>query len=396
MRRPATVFALILVLALVLTGCQAKPAEQTGDEEFVFGVVMVGPHNDHGWSEAHYVAGQYVEDKVPGTRMIYLESLNVADRPETTLEQVVSDMVDQGATLIFTTSDAFEDDTTLVAAKFPDIIFVNISGDDALTGEAPENLGNVMGQMEPMKAVAGAAAALKTTTGSVAYLGPLINHETLRLAASAYLGARYAYEHYRGLDPDDLVFTVNWIGYWFNLPGVTLDPTEVTNQFFDSGADVVISGIDTTEAMVVAGQRAAAGETVWAIPYDYEGACGQAPEICLGVPYFHWGPAYAEIIEAAMAGTWESSWDWNPPDWSDLNNPDTTAVGFLYGEGLTADERATLETFVAGLGDGSIELWAGPMNYQDGTEFLAAGEVATPEEIWYLEQLLEGMIGASR
>ena len=114
------------------------------------------------------------------------------------------------------------------------------------------------------------------------------------------------------------------------------------------------------------------------------------------MPYFHWGPAYAEIIEAAMAGTWESSWDWNPPDWSDLNNPDTTAVGFLSGEGLTADERATLETFVAGLGDGSIELWAGPMNYQDGTEFLAAGEVATPEEIWYLEQLIEGMIGASR
>ncbi len=118
------------------------------------------------------MAGQYVEDKVPGTRMIYLESLNVADRPETTLEQVVSDMVDQGATLIFTTSDAFEDDTTLVAAKFPDIIFVNISGDDALTGEAPENLGNVMGQIEPMKAVAGAAAALKTTTGSVATWAP--------------------------------------------------------------------------------------------------------------------------------------------------------------------------------------------------------------------------------
>lgn len=396
MKKLGTLLALVLAVSLVLSGCQQQPASQSGDEEFVFGVIMVGPHNDHGWSEAHYVAGQYVEEKVPGTRMIYLESLNVADRPETTLEQVVSDMVDQGAKLIFATSDAFEDDTALVAPKYPDVTFIAVSGDDVLTGEAPENLGNVMGQMEFMKAVAGAAAALKTDTGSIAYLGPLINHETLRLTASAYLGARYAYEHYRGLDPDDLEFTVNWIGYWFNLPGVTLDPTEVTNQFFDSGADVVLSGIDTTEAMVVAGQRAEAGEPVWAIPYDYEGSCEQAPEICLGVPYFHWGPSYVEIVKAVMDGSWEPSWDWNAPDWDDLNNPDTTHVGFLYGDGLTDDEKATLDEFIAGLGDGSIELWAGPLNYQDGTEFLAEGEVATPEEIWYLEQLLEGMIGASR
>jgi simple sugar transport system substrate-binding protein len=396
MRRLGMLLALILVATLALTACQASPSEGDGDDELVFGLVLVGPKNDHGWSEAHYTAGQYVEGKVPGARMIYLESLNSADRPETTLEQVVSEMVDQGAELIFTTSDAFEEDTTRVAAEFPDVTFINVSGDDVRTGEAPENLGNLMGQMYPMKAVAGAAAALKTETGSIAYLGPLINHETLRLASAAYLGARYAYEHYRGLDPDDLTFTVNWIGYWFNIPGVTLDPTEVTNQFFDAGADVVISGIDTTEAMVVAGQRAEAGETVWAVPYDYEGACAQAPEICLGVPYFHWGPAYVEIVESVMDGTWEPSWDWNPPDWDDLNNPDTTAVGFLYGDGLAEDEKATLDEFIAGLGDGSIELWAGPLNYQDGSAFLADGEVAAPEQIWYLEQLLEGMVGTSR
>jgi len=396
MKKLGMLLALILVATLALTACQASPSEEAGDDEFVFGLVLVGPENDHGWSEAHYTAGQYVEEQVPGTRMIFLESLNSADRPETTLEQVVSEMVDQGAELIFTTSDAFEEDTTLVAAKFPDITFINVSGDDVRTGEAPDNLGNLMGQMVPMKAVAGAAAALKTETGSIAYLGPLINHETLRLASAAYLGARYAYEHYRGLDPDDLTFTVNWIGYWFNIPGVTLDPTEVTNQFFDAGADVVISGIDTTEAIVVAGQRAEAAEPVWAIPYDYEGACAQAPEICLGVPYFHWGPAYVEIVESVMDGTWEPSWDWNPPDWDDLNNPETTAVGFQYGDGLSEDEKATLEELVAGLGDGSIELWTGPLNYQDGTAFLADGDVATPEQIWYLEQLLEGMIGTSR
>ncbi|MGV2434839.1 MAG UNVERIFIED_CONTAM: hypothetical protein LVT10_08105 [Anaerolineae bacterium] len=71
---------------------------------------------------------------------------------------------------------------------------------------------------------------------------------------------------------------------WFNIPGVTLDPTEETNTFFDGGADVVISGIDTTEVIVVAGQRVDQGEAVFGIPYDFESACELAPNACLGTP----------------------------------------------------------------------------------------------------------------
>ncbi len=142
-----------------------------------------------------------------------------------------------------------------------------------------------MGRMEDMKAIAGCAAALNTQTGSLGYLGPLINFEMCRLASSAFLGAKYCYENYRALNPDDLEFVVTWIGFWFNIPGVTLDPTEVTNGFFDRGVDVVMSGIDTTEGIDVAGQRAGLRSTVWAVPYDYVGACDQAPDICLGASF---------------------------------------------------------------------------------------------------------------
>lgn len=384
----------------------AEPPESAGEKEapagapqamkeLTFGLVFVGPHNDHGWSEAHYTAGQYVEETVPGTRMVWLESLNPADRPDTTLEQVVDDMVGQGAKLIFTTSDAFEEDTLPVAEKYPDVTFINISGDDVLTGEAPPNEGNIMGNMVPMKGVAGCAAAMATETGSISYLGPLINFETRRLASAAYLGARYCYEKYRGQNPDDLNFRVTWIGFWFNIPGVTLDPTEVTNDFFDTGADVVLSGIDTTEALVVAGQRAAQGQRVFAIPYDYAGACAEAPDICLGIPYFNWGPAYAATARAVMNGTWRQSWDWNPPDWSDINNRDTTGTGFVFGTALTDEQKANLQEFIDGLASGDVVLYKGPLNLQDGTPYLKDGETATPEQIWYLPQLLEGMEGPS-
>jgi simple sugar transport system substrate-binding protein len=409
------VISLILVAAFMFTACQPAPAEEKPAEEavveeeaeaeeepaieeevFVFGMILVGPKNDRGWSQAHYEGGLYVEENLTNARMIVFESLNPADKPEATLEGIVDDMVADGAKLIITTSDEFEEDTLGVAEKYPDVTVINVSGDDALTGEAPANEGNVMGRMEDMKAIAGCAAALATESGQVAYLGPLVNHETLRLASSAYLGGKYCYENYRGMSPDDLSFVVTWIGFWFNIPGVTLDPTEVTTGFFDGGADVVLSGIDTTEGIVVAGQRADQDETVWAVPYDYLGACDEKPEICLGVPFFSWGPSYLSIAEKVVAGTYTQAWDWTAPNWDALDDPTLTTVGWIDGPGLSAEMKADLDDFISGLASSEINVWTGPIKLQDGTEYIADGVEATDSEIWYLPMLLEGMVGPSK
>jgi len=386
------IVALLILASVLLTACSQGAKE---GEKFIFGVILVGPYNDHGWSEAHYQAGLYAEEQLENVEMTYLDKLNPADREGTTLEQVVDEMVEDGAQLILTTSDDFAADTDVVAAKYPDIDFVHMSGDHARTGEAPENVANFMGQMIYGKAIAGCAAALKTQTGEVGYLGPLTNDETRRLASAAYLGCRYCYEEYRGLNPDDLRFTVTWIGYWFNLPGVTLDPTEVSNDMFNSGVDVLISGIDTTEAIVVAGQRYDQDEQVWAIPYDYEGACETKPEVCLGTPYFNWGPAYVEFIEKSRSGDLEQTFEWREPYWDDINDRDKTSVGYEFGAALTEDEEATLKEFIDDLASGDVKLFAGPLNYQDGSTFLEEGKQATEDEIWHLPQLLEGMEGAS-
>ncbi|MEP7294320.1 MAG: BMP family ABC transporter substrate-binding protein [Chloroflexota bacterium] len=388
-------------LLLALIALTAAPT--LAQDEFVFGLVLVGPENDHGWSQAHYEGGLYVEESVPGTRMLFFPSLNPADNPQSTLQDVVGEMVDQGAQLIFTTSDEFQNDTDPVAEAFPDVTFVNISGDHALTGDAPANVANLMGMMEWSKLIAGCAAGMATETGSIGYLGPLINNETRRLASSAFLGARYCYEHYKGGNPEDLTFTVTWIGFWFNIPGVTLDPTEETNTFFDGGADVVISGIDTTEAIVVAGQRAAQGEAVFAVPYDFQGACDEAPDVCLGVPFFHWGPSYANIVQSVMDGTWEQTWLWTAPDWEGDAIADDSDVGFAKGGALTEAQSTNLDEFIGWLGGystnplvpASFALWNGPLNLQDGTQLAADGQIVPLLDVWYLTQLLEGMTGAS-
>ncbi|MFV9504962.1 MAG: BMP family lipoprotein [Oscillochloridaceae bacterium umkhey_bin13] len=393
---------LLVVLLGLLAACGQTPAATPPTtvpaapaEEFVFGMVLVGPTNDGGWNQAHFDAAAYVEANVPGTRFIFIDKVNPADRPNVTVEQAIEELIRQGAQYIITNSAEFADGTNVAAAAHPEVFFLHASGDGVLTGASPSNVTNLMGRMEYGKMMSGCAAALQSSTGKISYLGPLIDPETRRLVNSAYLGAKYCWENYRGQPADSLQFQVTWIGFWFNIPGVTLDPTKVATDFIASGSDVIISGIDTTEGIVEANKAAQAGNTVWAVPYDYKEACAQGEAVCLGVPFFNWGPRYTELITEARDGQFQPRWEWLGPDWGDINNPDTSMIGFAKGPALTAENEAILAEFIAKLADGSLNLFSGPLYFQDGSEFVAAGAVATDEQIWNTPQLLQGIDGQS-
>ncbi|HWQ45670.1 MAG TPA: BMP family ABC transporter substrate-binding protein [Longilinea sp.] len=391
------IVSILVVVAMMAAACQPA-TQQAASGPITFGMLLVGPYNDHGWSEATYNGALYAQQQIADSEFVYLDNVNTSSRPGTTPEQLAEDLLTRGSQVVIFNSDDMIDGAHTFAVTHPEVTVLHLSGDGAWAdGENFQdlpNLVNVMGQMEYGKMIAGCAAALTTQTGQIGYLGPLINAETRRLASSAYLGARYCWTEYLGNDPADLQFRVNWIGFWFNIPGFTQDPTQVADEFYNTGFDVVISGIDTTEALVEADRLTQAGTPVFALAYDYVDACAQAPSVCLGVPYFNWGPAITTVLEDVQAGTIESSWSWFSPDWTDINNPDTSIVGFEKGPALSDSASVQIDQFIAELA-GGLNLWSGPLNLQDGTVYLADGEAATQQQIWYLPQLLEGMEGAS-
>ncbi len=392
-RRRWVVFGLCLLVSIAVM----FPTQQAwAAKPFVFGLLLVGPHNDQGMSQAHYEGGNYVVETLPGTKMIFIDRVNAADRPEVTIPQFVDDMVEKGARLIIANSVDMQEGIREAALKHPKIKFVQISGDDVLTGKAPKNLSNLMGRMEFGQMMAGFVAGLTTKTGNIGYIGPLREMQSRRLAAACYLGARYAWTRVLKNDPQGLKFHVTWIGFWFNIPGSTEDPTQVSQNYFKNGYDVVISGIAPTEIPLVARQTSEKGKTVWAIPYDNAIACDGLSDVCLGVPFFNWGPGYLNFIKAAKSGRWKSKWIWLKPNWKSINSPDTTAIGFVAGPALTESAKTQLHKFTRNLAAGRVNLFKGPLNYQDGKLFVRAGQTASDRQIWYMEQLLEGMLEAGK
>ena len=52
MRKKLFLITLVLVGLLIMNPAHA----QTTEKPFIFGLLLVGPYNDHGWSQAHYEA----------------------------------------------------------------------------------------------------------------------------------------------------------------------------------------------------------------------------------------------------------------------------------------------------------------------------------------------------
>ncbi len=406
-------FSAIASLSVLLASCgpssspQASPEASPDaspasaqEEAFKVGLVLVGPKNDQGWSQSHFEGMEYVTQKLPGVEIDYVDKVNPGDRPNVKGSQVADDLIANGADMIIFNSDDLKDDALETAKKHPNIPVIHASGDyawpEGKNFKNQPNLANYMPKMEYGRMIAGCAAALSTETGQIGFLGPLINDETRRLVSAAYLGARHCWETYRQRNPEDLKFKVTWIGFWFNIPGVTLDPTKVADDFYNSGYDVVMTGIDTPEAAVQGKKAADAGKPVKFLHYTLRSGCELAPSICIGVPVYNWGPAYLQFVEDAKAGNFKSEFIWGDLNWENINDPDTSAVGFVEGEALSAAAKTSLNDFIKKLGDGSVNLYQGPLNYQDGTVFLQAGETATPQQIWYMPQLLEGIEGQSK
>ncbi len=258
--------------------------------KFNIGMVLIGPHDDGGWSQAHYEGLEYIAKNMPDAHIAYVENV-----PEgTDSEQAFRSLARKGFKLIFGTSFGFGDPMEIVAGEFPDAMFIHLTGFKS----NQTNFGNLMGAMENMKYLAGILAGARAKMDGNPKLGYMATFpipEELRLGNAFMLGAKKTCP--------ECTMDIRWLNTWHD----PIIEKESAASLFDAGAQVVLTGADTP---AVADVATAKGK--WGITYDWAGSC--KAERCLTAPYWNWGPVYLNIAKQVQAGTYKAGWEYFDSD----------------------------------------------------------------------------------
>ncbi|MGF1619777.1 MAG: BMP family ABC transporter substrate-binding protein [Rhodomicrobiaceae bacterium] len=325
------------------------------------GFVYVGPVGDHGWTYQHHEGLKAIEaefgDKVETT---FVE--NVSEGPDA--ERVIQQLAQQGNDLIFTTSFGFMNPTLKVAQRFPNVKFEHATG-----FKTADNLAIYNTRFYQGRYIAGQIAGKMSKTNTIGYIGSFPIPEVVMGINAAYLGAK-------SVNPD-IKFKIVWVSTWFD-PGKEADAAKALT---DQGADVLFQHTDSPAAIKLAEQQG-----IYAI--------GQASDMKQFGPNAHltalvddWAPYYVERVRAVMDGTWSST-----DVWGGLND------GMLkmapYSDKIPADVVELAKATEEKIKSGEFHPFTGPLNKQDGTQFLKEGEVISDKDLLSMNFYVEGIEGS--
>src|SRR4051812_18011720 len=180
-RRLALALPFVLVAALVLAlGVSTGSAKQQAT--FKAAWIYVGPHDDHGWSQAHDQGRLYVQKQLGSKVKTTFKEL-VPEGPQTC--QVIESLIRDGNKMIFATSFGFQDCIASEAAKHPDVKFEMATGT-----KLAKNLAEYFGAGEDSIYLSGMAAGAATKKAVIGYIVPFPIPEVIRHANAFALGAQ--------------------------------------------------------------------------------------------------------------------------------------------------------------------------------------------------------------
>ncbi|MFW6323840.1 MAG: BMP family ABC transporter substrate-binding protein [Desulfovibrionales bacterium] len=363
---------LVLFAALLFVwGCSQEPAQedksaetaassQETDTELDVGFVYVSPVGDAGWSYAHDLGRQAIEE-MEGVNTHYVESV-----PEgADAGRVIQNMARKGYELIFATSYGYMDPMLKVAKDFPDTVFMHCSG-----FKRAENMGTYFGRMYQARYLSGMVAGAMTESNTLGYVGAYPIPEVIRGINAFALGAR-------AVNPEAQVRVV-WSKTWY-------DPAtekEAAKSLLDVGADVIAQHQDSP-----APQEAAQEKGVYSVGYNTD-MSSFAPKSHLTAPVWNWAPFYQNIVEQVRKGTWTSG-DY----WGGLKEG---VVGLApFGPMVPEDVQEQVLEEKQQIIDGTDRIFSDPIKDQDGTVRVSEGAKMTDQELLGMDWFVQGVIGTT-
>ncbi len=321
---------------------ESAPSEAAGEGgEAAEGDCKVGMAFDvtgRGDKSFNDAAGAALDRAVDELGIEFTESTPTGDGDRT---ERVQGLVDDGAGLVQGNGFLFFDTITALSAENPDTSFTIV---DSVV-EA-DNVASLVFAEEEGSYLVGAAAALKSETGTIGFIGGVENDLIMKFEAGYAAGAQ-------AVNPD-IEIEVNYITQPPDFNGFN-DPArgkEIAAAQYEAGADVIYSaagssGLGAFEAAAEAGEP---GE-VWAIGVDSDQYELVAPEI---QPYILTSMlkkvdvATFDTIEAFCSGNFEAG--------VQVFDLAADGVGYSTSGGFVDDITADLDGYAEQIISGEVEV----------------------------------------
>lgn len=325
------------------------------------GYIYVGPIGDGGWTFQHDQGRLAVEERFgDAVETIYQETV-----PEgADAERAITQMVLSGCRLIFTTSFGYMDATINVAAQFPDVFFEHATG-----YKTAPNVATYDARFYEGRAVIGTIAGRMTKSNKIGYIGSFPIPEVIQGINSSFL-------HARKVNPD-VEMVIAWAYTWFD-PAKEADAAKA---MIEQGVDVILQHTDSTAPQAAARE---AGDVFTFGQASDMAAFKPRPRISSIID--NWAPYYIERVQAVLDGTWVSGSRWGGIAEGEVEIGEIT-------EAVPPEVKAEAEALIAAISSGAYHPFTGPINKQDGSVWLAEGQVATDEELRGLNFYVEGITG---
>ena len=341
------------------------PSLASAAKPMTVGFIYVGPRQDFGWNQAHWVAAQKIA-KMDGIKVV--EQENVPETAE--VEKVMESMIQlDGAKVIFATSFGYWKPVLKLAKAHPEVLFTHIG---ALWKPGnPKNVIGYRGYMEEPHYLCGIAAGRMTKTGKLGFIGSKPLYFIFNNCNGFILGAR-------SVNPEvtcNVVITGEW-----NNP---VREAETTNSLIDQGCDVIVANVDSSKVSIETAER----RGVYSCGYHTD-VSSLAPEGFLTGAEWNW----------ASGGDFVKAWQ------TGGSYPNVLRGGFKrdmvavspFGKAVPQGVRDEIAAAKQGFIDDSLKLYQGPLNDNEGNQILAAGQAIDNEDNKFklgVRFLVEGAIG---
>lgn len=320
------------------------------------GFIYENTPEDSQWCYAHELGRQYIDD----TFGKQIETMSISNvRPNIDDEKAISDMVNNGADIIFVTSPAMIMASVKMAIAHPQVKILNCS-----LNASHKYIRTYYARMYEAKFLTGVLAGALADENKIGYVAQYPVYGTISNINSFALGAKL-------VNPRAKIY-LEWSSRKNSDP---MAEFKKENIKYISDQDMITPRCSLRR---------------FGLYVEDENNTQN-----LAMPVWHWGVFYEKLIQSIMSGSWKH--DENSDTAKALNywwGMSSKAVDIICSTKLPAETLRLIETLKSLICEGRFEPFTGKLYDQNGKLRNDEGNELTPEDIVTMDWLLDNVVGS--